>query len=206
MSSPIALPQRINFTRAGTVRAIFSRSIPKVVMRNVCSRFSPTSLYAKGKGALLTGFILAALFGMAAPSAHAVSTTNVLGFAKTIDYVMESEGTATLMVVRKEGTRGALEVEIELQKDASTNSITGWPTTNPVVRLRDNQLSASMVITVKDNSNTNSTPTNSFIKFKLVNARVAPGEDPILTPTISTAFANHTLNLVNDDHAATFTF
>jgi uncharacterized delta-60 repeat protein len=174
-------------------------------MRNVCSRFSPTSLCAKGKGALLTGFLVA-LFGMAAPSARALSTTNVLGFAKATDYVMESEGTATLMVVRKEGTRGALEVEVELQKDASTNSITGWPTTNPVVRLRDNQLSASMVITVKDNSNTNSTPTNSFIKFKLVNPRVAPGEDPILTPTIATAFANHTLNLVNDDNALTFSF
>src|ERR1051325_1643306 len=206
MPSQFALPQRINLTQAGTVRAYFLRSILKVVMRNVCSRVSHFCPQIEGKGAVLAALLFAALFGMAVPSANAQVVTNVLGFAKTTDYAMEGEGVTSLMVVRKEGTHGAIQVEVQLEKDASTNSITGWPTTNVLVTLRDNQLSALVPVTIKDNSNTNVTTTNSFIKFSLVNPRVAPNEDPIFTPVISTTFGKQTINLINDDNATTFTF
>ncbi|HEY6228836.1 MAG TPA: Calx-beta domain-containing protein, partial [Verrucomicrobiae bacterium] len=175
-------------------------------MRNVCSRVSHFCPQIEGKGAVLAALLFAALFGMAVPSANAQVVTNVLGFAKTTDYAMEGEGVTSLMVVRKEGTHGAIQVEVQLEKDASTNSITGWPTTNVLVTLRDNQLSALVPVTIKDNSNTNVTTTNSFIKFSLVNPRVAPNEDPIFTPVISTTFGKQTINLINDDNATTFTF
>src|SRR5688500_20216188 len=101
MASPIALLQPTNLLQAGTACAYFLRSIPKVVMRNVCSRFSLKSSQTKGKGTLLATFILLARFGMFIPPAQAQSTTNVLGFAKAADAVMESEGITTLMVVPK---------------------------------------------------------------------------------------------------------
>jgi len=173
-------------------------------MRKVCSRFSHFYPQIHGRGTLLASFVLLALFGLVAPSVNA-QVTNVLGFAKASDYAMESEGVTSLMVVRKEGTRGAVQVEVELQKDASTNSISGW-TSNAVVTLRDNQMSALVPVTIKDNTNTNTTTTNSVIRFALVNPRVAPGEDPIFTPVVSTPFGKETINLVNDDNATTFTF
>ena len=89
MPSQFALPQRINLTQAGTVRAYFLRSILKVVMRNACSRVSHFCPQIQGKGAALAAFIFAALFGMTVPSANAQLVTNVLGFAKATDFAME---------------------------------------------------------------------------------------------------------------------
>src|SRR5688500_4016656 len=111
MPSPISLPEPTKMTQAGTAPACFLRSIQKVVMRNARSRFPLKATDSIGKGATLASWILLALFGMTIPSAQALSTTNVFGFAKTTETVMESEGITQLMIVRKEGTRGAIQVE-----------------------------------------------------------------------------------------------
>lgn len=169
-------------------------------MFKVCPRFIPIRLQPARRGTLLASLLL--VLGMALSQSHAQNITNILGFAKTADTVMESEGTATVTVVRKEGWRGRIEVDVVLNAAGNTN-ISGF-TSNKVV-LVDYQLSTNITVNIAENTSTNATAVQTA-EFELKNPRVGAGEDPFFTPILDTATAKEKLTVINNDDPFTFNF
>ncbi len=172
-------------------------------MHNVCPRFSPHWLSSSRGAALLSSLVLFVFLGLATPSSQAQVVTNILGFAKITDAVMESEGATAFTVTRKQGTRGRILVDVAVPTVANPGStnLTGW--TNTVVEMLDYQLSAKFAVTIQNNTSTNA---NQPVKFTLSNPRVAPGEDPVFTPILQAASTNMTLTVQDEDAALIFSF
>lgn len=201
MPSDFALLEQIKSTRTGTVRAYIVRSILRVVMRNVCPSLSLLRTSHVRSGMLHFVLIFAALFGMSSPVARAQASTNVIGWAKNAEVVMESEGLATLTVVRKEGTRGRIQVDVDLVADAGAASVSSW--TKKTLEFVDFQLAARFTFTVKENTTTNEPP--AVAKFRLSNPRVATGEDAAYTPGLA-AQADCNVTIHNNDDGTKFSF
>lgn len=177
-------------------------------MHKVCPPSPALRLPALRSATILFAFV-AALFGMV-PSGQAQNITNVLAFAKASEVAMEGE-TVNLMIVRKEGLRGRILVDVQLLTNGpGASAISGW-TANKTVELLDYQLSALLPVKVGDDSKADGvgTTTNSpaAANFKLVNPRVAPNEDPFYTPTLATGGGDAmALNINNNDNPYEFTF
>src|SRR3954471_2899911 len=109
MPSEFPLPQRINFIQAGTVRAYFVRSIQKVTMPTAIPRFRSSCPQ------FISTLLLVALAFFRPTCANAqpiIGITNKVGFAKSVELCMESEGIVRLTVIRSDGMRGPFSVDV----------------------------------------------------------------------------------------------
>jgi hypothetical protein len=116
MPSQFALPQRINLTQAGTVRAYFLRSILKLVMPTACPLSHSLNPLRRAAIALLL-LLAVTVFGQAARAQTLVGTTNKVAFAKATEVAMESQGDARITVVRADGMRGKFTVDVIVAPD-----------------------------------------------------------------------------------------
>jgi uncharacterized delta-60 repeat protein len=142
------------------------------------------------------------LAGLGGRSTQAQNTTNILAFAKAGETVIESEGVVNLMIVRKEGSRGRILVDVQMAANG-TNGVQGW-TGDLTVEMVDYELSKTFPVRIFDNPS--ATNANAAVVFKLANPRVAPGEDASFTPIVPAATGSMTLTVLNNDNPFEFTF
>lgn len=166
-------------------------------MSNVRPRFFPRWLTFKGAAALVL-----TLLTLNCLSARAQNVTNVLGWAKASETVMETETNATFMIVRTGGTDGKLQVSVGV-KQVATNAVIATNWVPPVVIFSNYQMSATIVVPIVHNFSTNSFPAATLY---LTNATVAAGESTNYTPAIASSGTNMSVTAVNVDTPFTVSF